>query len=102
MQRPDDPIPDDVAPRAMPRDSRVEFRVPTAEHDWWKVCAQDLGVSVSGLARYCISNVLAAHYEPPPQVDVPRLTRNPSAKKDPARMARVDPGIDALDMEVEA
>jgi hypothetical protein len=83
----------------MPRDSRVEFRVPGAEHDWWKVCAQDLGVSVSGLARYCISNALAAHYEPPPQVDVPRLTKKPA--KDPARMARVDPGIDALDMEVQ-
>ena len=100
MQRPDDPIPDDVAPRNMPRDSRVEFRVPGAEHDWWKMCAADLGVSLSGLARYCISNALAAHYEPPPQVDVPRLTKN-TARKDPARMARVDHGIDALDMVVE-
>jgi hypothetical protein len=64
-------------------------------------CRYGASTSLSRLPLPSLTR-FAAHYEPPPQVDVPRLTRNPSAKKDPARMARVDPGIDALDMEVEA
>lgn len=75
--RPDDPLPDWVVPRPpVEPPKQVCLQVPAVEADWWKVCASEMGVTVSGLIRYCVSHALVSKFDPPDAMDVPILQRN--------------------------